>query len=263
MTVSLEALLQLSEEPGDLNGDPIPASVARELAGDGRWRRFVTEPATGRLLDVGANTYRPNAALARFVRGRDRMCTFPSCTRPAERCELDHLQEFDRGGQTIETNLEPKCGIHHRLRHLPDWATERTPEGHTDWTAPSGRVYRNPADHYGDDPALSAYLTRSTAIRRERQAAERQQAEERKRAEEQRRIARPKRHPPRHPTAHPTPGPRHPTPGSPHPTRTRSHPSDGHPTQPATIESCRRSRVPTGSAGTNCSSSSGRATSAC
>ena len=201
MTVSLEALLQLSEEPGDLNGDPIPASVARELAGDGRWRRFVTETATGRLLDVGANTYRPNAALARFVRGRDRMCTFPSCTRPAERCELDHLQEFDRGGQTIETNLEPKCGIHHRLRHLPDWATERTPEGHTDWTAPSGRIYRNPADHYGDDPALSAYLTRSTAIRRERQAAERQQAEERKRAEEH---DTPARQSAVRPAAHPT-----------------------------------------------------------
>ncbi len=177
VTIGLEALLRLSEAPGDLNGEPIPAEVARELAADGRWRRFVIERATGRLLDVGAATYRPGAALARFVRGRDRTCTFPSCTRPAERCDLDHITEFSRGGPTTAPNLGPKCRSHHRLRHEYGWTTSRTPEAHTDWTAPSGRVYRNPADQYGDDPALNAYLTRGTAFRLAREKAERDHVE--------------------------------------------------------------------------------------
>ncbi|HSP38324.1 MAG TPA: hypothetical protein VLR26_11280, partial [Frankiaceae bacterium] len=51
VTVSLETLLGLSELPGDLDGAPIPASVARELAADGRWRRWIVEASTGRLLD--------------------------------------------------------------------------------------------------------------------------------------------------------------------------------------------------------------------
>src|SRR3954447_5887759 len=105
VTISLAALLQLSEAPGDLNGEPISAAVARELAAEGRWRRWVTESTTGKLLDIGAHTHRPGAALARYVRGRDRTCPFPSCTKPAERCDLDHLDAFDRGGRTVRANL--------------------------------------------------------------------------------------------------------------------------------------------------------------
>ena len=48
VTISLGALLQLSDTLGDLNGHPIPAAVARELAADGRWRRLVLEDHTGR-----------------------------------------------------------------------------------------------------------------------------------------------------------------------------------------------------------------------
>jgi hypothetical protein len=55
------------------------------LAADesGTWRRLVTDPVTGQLLDYGQDTYRPPKDLAEFVIARDQTCTFPGCERPA------------------------------------------------------------------------------------------------------------------------------------------------------------------------------------
>lgn len=175
VTISLEALLRLSEAPGDLDGNPIPAEVARELAADGRWRRWVVEAATGRLLDVGAATYRPGAALARFVRGRARTCGFPSCSIRSDDCDLDHVDAFHtEGGETVQANLAPHCRSHHRLKHETDWRYELRDDGGTDWTAPSGRGYRKEPDYYGDDPELSAYLTGMSERRRQREQRQRE-----------------------------------------------------------------------------------------
>src|SRR5262249_49255302 len=83
VTVALTTLMGLDEQPAELAGyGPIPAPVARELAGDGTWRRLVTDPLSGQLLDYGRTTYRPPAGLADFVRARDQRCIFPRCTRP-------------------------------------------------------------------------------------------------------------------------------------------------------------------------------------
>src|SRR5947209_10838663 len=102
---------------------PIPAEVARELAADGRWRRWLLEPQTGHLLEVGSATYRPTTALDRFVRGRDRTCRFPSCTRPTVRCDLDHTLAFHSAdGDTVPANLTALCRHHHRLKHETDWS---------------------------------------------------------------------------------------------------------------------------------------------
>ena len=54
VTIDLPTLLGLSENPGQLAGyGAIPASVARALASDGKWRRFITDPQSGVLLDYG------------------------------------------------------------------------------------------------------------------------------------------------------------------------------------------------------------------
>ena len=61
VTVPAGTLLGLCDEPGELAGyGPIPASMARRLAGDGTWRRVLTDPASGAILDVGRRaTQRP------------------------------------------------------------------------------------------------------------------------------------------------------------------------------------------------------------
>jgi hypothetical protein len=183
VTVSLEALLGLSDALGDLDGLPVPAAVARQLAADGPWRRFITAPRTGELLDVAPHTYRPGDKLARWIVARDRTCRFPTCTVPARQTQLDHVREFHhrdhagnhvhgpRDGTTTEANLAANCQPHHRLKTETAWTYSRIPTGTTTWTSPGGRTYTVEPDHYADDPVLTNYLTEQTRRRQARQAA--------------------------------------------------------------------------------------------
>jgi hypothetical protein len=62
--IDLPTLLGLAEHPGEIPGyGIIPAGLARELAADGTWRRLVTDPQTGHLIDCGRTRYRPTQQL--------------------------------------------------------------------------------------------------------------------------------------------------------------------------------------------------------
>ncbi|MFZ5852054.1 MAG: DUF222 domain-containing protein, partial [Actinomycetota bacterium] len=141
--VDLATLLGLAEEPGQLVGyGPIPAALARQLAADGAWRRLVTDPLTGRLLDRGRRVYRPSPALAAFIRARDRSCVFPHCNRIAAGCDLDHRVPFPHG-PTTRANLAPLCRRHHRLKTHGGWQLRVDRHGYR-WTSPLGRVHLEP-----------------------------------------------------------------------------------------------------------------------
>ena len=102
MSVGLSTLLGQDNDPGELDGHgPIPAALARRLADDptGTWRRLVTDPL-GKLIDYGRPVYEPPTALRDFVVARDRTCRFTSCDRPAGRCEIDHIDSWEDGGET-------------------------------------------------------------------------------------------------------------------------------------------------------------------
>ena len=159
VTVAASTLLGLDEQPGELAGHgPIPAQVARCIAADptGTWRRLLTDPDTGRLLDYGRTTYRPPQDLAEFVIARDRTCTFPGCTRRAHLCDLDHETPFDMGGTTNPQNLASLCRRHHRAKHQ-GWLVRRdVATGTSKWTTPTGHVYASrPPDLPGTDPPPS------------------------------------------------------------------------------------------------------------
>ncbi|MBO3725219.1 HNH endonuclease [Actinomyces bowdenii] len=125
---------------------PIPARVARALAAGGTWRRLVTDPLTGAVLDAGRRRYRPAQDLAERVRLRDRSCTHPGCEVPARRCDLDHITPWSAGGTTSMDNLTALCEAHHRLKHTPGWSLSRAPEGALTWRTPTGARYRRQAD---------------------------------------------------------------------------------------------------------------------
>jgi len=145
VTVDLPTLLGMADNPGELAGHgPIPASAARALAADGEWRRLVTDPATGTLLDYGRRTYTPPAALVDFLLARDGTCRFPGCPRPAERCDLDHGVPWDDGGTTDSANMGPLCRRHHRLKTHTGWQLKRNPDASVTWTSPAGLTYRVP-----------------------------------------------------------------------------------------------------------------------
>ena len=152
VTIDLPTLLGLAENPGQLSGyGPIPASVARTLASDGKWKRFITDPQTGVLLDYGRETYEPPQALVDFLIARDRTCRFPGCRRSALLSDLDHAQSWESGGVTSIQNLGALCRRHHQLKTHGGWSIESASDGSCTWTSPLGKKYFTPAR-----PALEA-----------------------------------------------------------------------------------------------------------
>ena len=125
---------------------PVPAVVARALAAGGTWRRLITDPIVGTVVDVGRTRYRPPAGLADLVRARDRVCTHPGCEVPARGCDLDHITPWAGGGTTSLENLTCLCRAHHRLKHTPGWALTRTGDGALIWRTPTGTRYRRETD---------------------------------------------------------------------------------------------------------------------
>lgn len=153
VTVPWTTLAGLDDLPGQLAGyGPITAQAARELAADATWRRILTDPATGTVLDVGTTTYTPPAALAAHVRARDGTCRWPGCRRAARRCDLDHTVAHPRG-PTAECNLEALCRPHHRLKTHTAWNVVQIGGGILVWTSPTGqRIVNEPwAAHPSQD----------------------------------------------------------------------------------------------------------------
>src|SRR5690606_22211805 len=95
--VPLSTLLGTRDEAALLVGHgPIDPELARSLARGGTWRRLVTDPQSGTVLDVGRTRYAPPADLAELVRFRDLECVRPGCSTSAWHSELDHVKPFDQ-----------------------------------------------------------------------------------------------------------------------------------------------------------------------
>ncbi|MFP5021093.1 HNH endonuclease [Pseudonocardia phyllosphaerae] len=136
VVVSLDTLLGGSR-PGEITGHgPISATTARALAAGGDWKRLVTDPATGQLLDYGRNTYRPPANLHDHVHGRDGTCRGPDCERRIR--DLDHHQDWGKDGHTVEDNLFGLCQRHHKLKDVTGWHALVRPDGGLTWISPDG-----------------------------------------------------------------------------------------------------------------------------
>jgi len=121
--------------------------TAWALAAGGTWRRLVTDPASGTVLDVGRTRYRPSVGLADLVRARDKTCVFPTCQTPASRCDIDHLTAWSQGGTTSLDNLVVLCEAHHRLKHTPGWAlTKEQTTGVLSWHTPDKTIYQRHPD---------------------------------------------------------------------------------------------------------------------
>ncbi|MBI1376542.1 MAG: DUF222 domain-containing protein, partial [Frankiales bacterium] len=96
-----------------LNGTPIPAPIAREVAAVADWwRRLVVDPVDGHLLDYGTRQYLPGP-LREHVLHRDPICRRPGCTRRAQ--EMDHALPFPRGASDT-ANCGGLCSRCHQVK---------------------------------------------------------------------------------------------------------------------------------------------------
>ena len=146
VTIDLPTLLGLKENPGQLAGyGVLPAPIMRALAGEGKWRRFITDPSTGTLLDYGRDSYQPPQDLVDYLIARDRTCRFPGCRQSAARADIDHAEAWEDGGETSAANLGALCRRHHRMKTTGGWKLTSSEDGSCNWESPDGHRYFVPA----------------------------------------------------------------------------------------------------------------------
>jgi len=151
VAIDLQTLIGLAENPGQLAGyGAIPASVARRLAADGNWQRFVSDPTTGNLLDFGREKYTPPQELVDYLLARDRICRFPGCRRTGQGSDIDHAQSWETGGETNPANLGLLCRRHHRMKTHGGWSLESNPDGSCLWKSPKGKTFFVPSRPFLD-----------------------------------------------------------------------------------------------------------------
>ena len=69
---------------------------------------------------------------------RDQNCVFPWCTRPARRCQCEHVIPHNQRGPTCSSNLAPLCARHHRLKTHTSWTYTVLEPGSYLWSSPHG-----------------------------------------------------------------------------------------------------------------------------
>ncbi|HEU5269123.1 MAG TPA: DUF222 domain-containing protein [Jatrophihabitans sp.] len=147
VVVAADTLLGLDEQPAHLTGyGPITADTARRLAADesGTWRRLLTDPDTGALLDISPDRYRPPQRLRDFLTARDDTCTLPTCSQPGYRCEPDHTTPYAQGGRTRRDNLALTCRRHNQAKAGTGWTYRHNRDGSYTWTTATGHHYTSP-----------------------------------------------------------------------------------------------------------------------
>ena len=150
LLITLPTLLG-GNQPGYLDGyGPITAAMARKIAAsDLRFRRLLLDPATGKPLDLGAESYTLNAETRRWIEARDRTCRFPHCTRRAVYCDIDHAVEWP-DGKTTCANCGLLCRIHHNFKTSKAWRLTRNNDDSVDWHSPHGFDYHVDPTTYQD-----------------------------------------------------------------------------------------------------------------
>ena len=140
VTVDLATLLGLASNPGELGGyGPIDPDLARDLAADGVWTRWVTDPADGHLIDHGRTRYVPGQRLKDFLRAAYPICSRPGCGRRVR--DLDHSVPWSQGGTTSARSMHGVCRRCHRWKTHTGWSTQVDPSnGVVTWTSPHGQV---------------------------------------------------------------------------------------------------------------------------
>jgi hypothetical protein len=142
LTIPATSLAGLTDEPGTSTDGHwvLPASMVRDLATRAGtvFHRVVTDPA-GHVLDVTKLGRFAPADLEFGIEVRDGLCQFPTCTRPATRCDKDHRVPWPHG-PTNGQNMWPLCRRHHRMKTAGIFTATLDENNQPTWHLPSGRL---------------------------------------------------------------------------------------------------------------------------
>jgi hypothetical protein len=145
VVMDLDTLRAEADSLALVDGQPVPAKIAREVAALARsWRRLVTDPVTGHLLDYGREVYLPDRLRA-YVLARDGGCHTPGCSnRAVSRLQMDHAIPFP-DGPSDAANCRARCATCHQLK-TAGYAEvlDSRPDGSSTWRTAWGQVVRVP-----------------------------------------------------------------------------------------------------------------------
>ena len=79
-------------------------------------------------LDLGRTQRLYSKSQRRAIRAAYRGCSYPGCSMPVERCEIDHLDAWEKGGRTDIKSAGLNCLIHHTARHCGLFHAVKIPE---------------------------------------------------------------------------------------------------------------------------------------
>jgi hypothetical protein len=98
------------------------------------WMRHARD---GKILDLGRRRRRPDKALRKAARERDRgRCRFPGCE--SRKVDLHHIQYWSNGGRTCLENLISLCRRHHTAVHDRGYLIAASPDGSFAFFQPDG-----------------------------------------------------------------------------------------------------------------------------
>jgi hypothetical protein len=97
------------------NGMVVSPDTMFPWMGEADFERVVFAP--GKRIEVSVRSRLFKGATKRAIELRDRQCTHPYCDRLAEKCQSDHVIEWNQGGLTTQENGRLLCGFHNRLRN--------------------------------------------------------------------------------------------------------------------------------------------------
>jgi len=142
--IPASTLLGLDNDPAELTGyGPIPAETARRIATDGTWRRLLTDPTNGAVLEASTTRHNPGTLVTETLLARHPVCAWPGCNHTSRNCDRDHLTPFTQTGHTSLSGLAPYCEYHHVIKDTPTWGWTTTshPNGSITLTTPTGHHY--------------------------------------------------------------------------------------------------------------------------
>jgi len=98
------------------SGTVVAPAALLGYIGDADLERYLFAHGTDRV--IRASTKRTfTGALRDLIKIRDLRCYHRFCDVPGDRCEIDHIKPWSRGGKTSQENGRLACGFHNRLRN--------------------------------------------------------------------------------------------------------------------------------------------------
>ncbi|WP_282104589.1 HNH endonuclease signature motif containing protein, partial [Nocardiopsis sp. B62] len=106
------------------DGMVLAMEAVHAMAPNSVLRRVITDPATGKPLDVGRGMRNAPEQIRTVAHHGRTTCAWPQgCDVPISATEADHITSYSQGGHTSAGNIQPLCSTHNRLK----WRRENNP----------------------------------------------------------------------------------------------------------------------------------------